>query len=579
MAIDFQPQFDFQPEQPTNTGGGEKPSLFEVAKNIPLPQPFEHLRNVATDVGENVAGIANTLKTGLYDIPKAALSLPGELAKGIVEQKIPETQIGNITRDATKGMTEDIKSFASHPIESIIKHPVSAALTFVSPGEESAIKLSPKVNSAVESRLGSIFNKLANIPERATQREGYKLPVPSASEIEQAVKNVQNVATKIKEEHGNLLNKAKENVGIPTTPEAKAESIRKYGNAFDLNLNKPLELPENFKKKAPEMSPENVPITPLKIGQEVVATAPGKPDIKMVYKMPGMMVGTHDPAFDLKTPLPAPGKTWAHPIDSTISQSTLESYGYKVPEGSPAVEATKTQPMPFKLSPHKNPNDLVVEIERFKKNLNYIHPKDRVKAASYLQDQINNHVDFTKSGDAKQGLLKQQYSDLKEIINDNSPNLQSAKSKMQSVYGVLDNLDSKLASPGKAEAFLKKLFVSKSPEAKDMLTQLAKLEALSGKPVVSRLFDKFAAKSFEPLVSRPGREVLEGTAGATALAFGHPTGAIAAGAALAAQSPKLLGKLAKNAPKGLRGLVNIGGTEANKAQLEAMMEKLKNAHK
>jgi hypothetical protein len=260
-------------------------------------------------------------------------------------------------------------------------------------------------------------------------------------------------------------------------------------------------MPENFAKQAPEM--EAAPIKPLQKGDEVTLTHPTQPPIKATYRAPSTFVDATpeqmDPIFDLKQPVKNPNANWSHPVDSTLSQSTLESYGYKIPQGMPQMEAPKTMAMPYTIGEHDTPQQLMTEINRFKQNLPYITKTDQAKTASYLQDQIVQQGVF-KQDIAKGrtfGVLKSQYGDLGNVISNSSDNLAAAKAKMGDLYDTMKSVNKKLSGEkGSAESYLRRLFTSKSPAVKDDLKALTKLDTLAGSNTVETLFKKFAGESY-----------------------------------------------------------------------------------
>lgn len=152
----------------------------------------------------------------------------------------------------------------------------------------------------------------------------------------------------------------------------------------------------------------------------------------------------------------------------------------------------------------KTPEELAKGIAKFKA-LQKGGVSDKAlngRVADALQNKINGMVDWTKSGDEIQGILKQQYKDLGDLVLDASVDLKSAKGEMAKALDVFDDLKTQLADPdksGKAEAYLRRLFTSKSAATKDTLESLAKLEHMSGKPVLSDLFKLFAGESYSTL--------------------------------------------------------------------------------
>jgi hypothetical protein len=135
----------------------------------------------------------------------------------------------------------------------------------------------------------------------------------------------------------------------------------------------------------------------------------------------------------------------------------------------------------------KSPTELVKNIAKFKAAEPSIADETtKVKLASVLQDHINQTVDWTKSGDTVDGVLKSQYKELKQIGIPDS--LKASKAKMAEVLDLTGELQSKLDEPGKAEAYLRNIVTSKSPKSKDALMAIRHLEELSGE----KIFDKIA---------------------------------------------------------------------------------------
>lgn len=559
MAIDFQPDIQFEPENTTQQSS--TPSVGDYVKNTVLPDALQQgagMAKMAYDVG---GGLIPSAMPSMADLQHPVDSITGKV----------------------KEMAEPVTNFKEYTKQ----HPVSQAMNIagLASGLGGAFKeaMPNLIPDSVMAKIPDFLNKLTEIPTKATERKGYLEKAPTQNELQTAIQNVRDVASKLQSEIGGALNKTKADAGIPTDKAEMAASVRKYGNLFNLDTSKPLQLPKQYSQNAPEMSPENTPLNPLKIGDEVTATHPDKPPVKMVYKMPGMMVGINDPAFDLKEPVPNPNASWSHPIDSTLSKSTLESYGYKVPEGTPAMQAEPSMAMAYKLGDHSKPETLMTEIERFKANQDYIAPKDRIKAASYLQDQIQSHVDWDKSGDRLQGTLKQQYGDLKQVVHDNSPELQAQKTKMEGLYDAMDGISSKLnAGPGQAEAYLRKLFTSDSPAYKDDLTALAKIDKLAGTNTLDTLFQKFAGEEYGKTLSKGGIKLMKRSlpyAIGSGL-FGHGLVGLGGEAAEGATtSPKVIGAIARNAPKiagGAKGLAAGLQLPFQTPQMQSLRDRLLN---
>jgi hypothetical protein len=421
-------------------------------------------------------------------------------------------------------------------------------LTWIAMGE----KILP---DAVKEGIPGLLRKAASIPEKATELEGYNQPIPTQAEIETGVKNVQDMVGKVWKEHGDLLNKANAEAGLPASKAEIAESNRKFGNPFGLDLNKPLAQPKNLTQMAPEM-------------EEGIA-GPVHPDGTQVF-LKGTMGGGISP--NTGQPLPKTNIWGVRNSDpnvlkaqfgdvspGSVPENVLKEKGYQLPG------QTNLTNMPYKIGAHDTAEQLQTEIERFKANLPYIDKKDQVKAASYLQDQIATTPGMDLGGAVKGktlGVLKSQRNDLAQVISGASDTLASAKSKMGDLYDIMDDVNKKLsAGPGKAESYLRTLFTSKSPAVKDDLKALAKLETLSGQPVLQTLFKKFAGEAYGQSLGQSVHTIFQ----APYAALTSPRGVI---------GPAL--RYGPGVAKGLK-FGAIGGVESNMSNLQSVGDRLKNA--
>lgn len=406
------------------------PSSLGTAFDKGVVDPY---KDAVSDAWKNIAGMTGGAIVNATKLGGEALAAPAELAQGIAKNDVQMPTVLKDTQTQTDAMAEGAKDFASHPIDSIAKHPVSTGLAIAAlAGPESIIsKILPETEASSSAKF---LKQVANMPERATQYEGYKQPIPTQDELAGAIQKVQSAVKSVWQEHGDLLNKAKKGAGIPSTEDEIVDSVRKYGNNFGLDLNKPLELPENMKHNSSPMEEDTLGATSK---------------------------------------------------DQNVS-------------GEPMPKELQ-KPMAYKLGDHDTPQQLMTEVNRFKSNLPYISKADQAKAASYLQDQIVQQGVF-KTDTAKgstMGVLKSQYRDLKDVIVGSSDNLQAAKGKMADLYNTMEDISNKISEgPGSAEAYLRRLFKSQDPSTKDDLKALTKIEVLSGKPVLTELFKKFAGEAY-----------------------------------------------------------------------------------
>lgn len=143
-----------------------------------------------------------------------------------------------------------------------------------------------------------------------------------------------------------------------------------------------------------------------------------------------------------------------------------------------------------------NPNELAKNVAVFKDNAENMAPAIRAKLADYLQNVIASKVDFSKSGGGRlNGLLKTQYGDLGDIIDNSSKGLSTAKSNMSDILDNIRFVTSKMEDPGQAQAFLKRLYSNPTGKNADYLNALRNIESMTGKETLDDLFNKFSSQS------------------------------------------------------------------------------------
>lgn len=350
----------------------------------------------------------------------------------------------------------------------------------------------------------------ASVPERAAEiakDKKFDLPSPTKADIETGVSNVQKALTEAKSKAGAVLNKAKAQLGLPVTVAEREASIAKHGNPFGVSQ------ADGLQQGATAGNPHAIPVYKDNFG-------PGGAE-RQIYNVFGDK---------------------AHP--------TIQKVGWGSSVGADILSANK---IPIKengfVKDISKPEDLVKTISEFKAKASEMNPKSRIKLASYLQDKINGMINWEKGGTVTEGILKNQYSDLGDMVNTDAVGIEGPKAEMAKTLKVFDDLESKLADktkPGAAHDFLKSLFTKESGKNADYLNRLAQLEELSGKPVLTKLFEQFAGESFAKSVGSPKLATAAAVEGATSLLHGNLLGAGGAAGYLAAQSPaaiKAAGKL------------------------------------
>lgn len=439
--IDFTPAVDFEPIQETVPKPEATPVMDTVQKTLELG-------------GTVFGGMAGATAGTLAD---PVVGPAGTVGGGIVGAGLGRaagTSFSNVIRNysnpsQTPSLGDQLKDVASSGVQGAKDQATGEAVGAVA----------KPVLTPVISRLGDTINaglaKLskwrlgASVPEKAAeiaQEAKFNLSEGSQPEIEKGVENVQKALTEAKDKAGAVLNKAKSDIGIPTSIADREASLVKYGN-------------------------------PHGLGSDVI---------------------------------------------NADTQAMLDS---------------------------KSPEELSANIAKFKQlqTSGNEDPALTARVANALQDKINNFVDWQKTGSVTEGVLKQQYKDLGNIVTDNAVGLQGAKGEMSKVLNVFDDLKGKLDSdtPGKAEQFLRNLFTKDNPTNRGYLDKLAQLEHISGKPVLSDLFKQFTGESFSNTMGSPKLASAAAAEGATALMHLNPFGTAASVGYLGAQSPALIKTLGK----------------------------------
>lgn len=195
--------------------------------------------------------------------------------------------------------------------------------------------------------------------------------------------------------------------------------------------------------------------------------------------------------------------------------------------------------------------ELAKKIQSFNKQLASMPEKDRIAKGLLLREQIDSAVNFSNKqvnpiSSGEESTFKEFRKQINKMLDSHpiTKGLRDAEANFSKSAQVYDELQAKLSEEGKAQEFLKKVFESDSPVYKDWRNKLAKLEAISGQPLLTDLFKKFAGDEAGKLVGRP---YVAGLA-----AGGLFVNPLFAGTTLIAQSPKALTSIAK-------GLTKAGG--------------------
>lgn len=134
----------------------------------------------------------------------------------------------------------------------------------------------------------------------------------------------------------------------------------------------------------------------------------------------------------------------------------------------------------------------------------------------------------------------------------NGKAIRATEKKFSEMADIYDDLQKKISEEGKGEDFLRKVFESDAAVYKDWRGKLAHLEQVTGKPLLTDLFKKFAGEEAGKLVGRPYVAGL-----AIGGMFVNP---LFASLTLTAQSPKAMTSLA-------RGIIKTGSGLSKAASL------------
>lgn len=469
----------------------------------------------------------------------------GTAASNVIRNYMRPDQTPNLTdqfKDVGQSAVQGAKDQATGEAAGALAKPVIASLgDFVNSG---LAKLS-------KWKLG------ASVPERAAEiakDKKFDLATPTKADIETGVSNVQKALTEAKNKAGTVLNEAKAKLGLPVTVAEREAAIAKHGNPFGVSQ------AEGMQQGVATGDPHAIPVYKDNFG-------PGGAE-RQIYNVFGDK---------------------AHP--------TIQKVGWGSSVGE---DVLKTNKIPIKENPFvkdvSKPEDLVKTISDFKAKAPNMDPKSRIKLASYLQDKINGLINWEKGGTVTEGILKNQYSDLGDMVNTEAVGIEGPKAEMAKTLKVFDDLESKLADktkPGAAHDFLKSLFTRESGKNADYLKRLAQLEELSGKPVLTKLFEQFAGESFAKTIGSPKLASAAAAEGAASIFHGNIPGVVGSAGYLAAQSPaaikaagKLSSSIAASTMKGLNSklAVPVGISikdrlsDKSSREMQSLRDRL-NAHK
>lgn len=100
-----------------------------------------------------------------------------------------------------------------------------------------AAKAWPMLKNAGTNVLKKILSIGGKVPDKAIEagaKAGWKIPASSPEEVTEAVTNVQSALKNAVDDAGSVLDKAKSEIGIPTTVEERKQAVKRFGNVFGI---------------------------------------------------------------------------------------------------------------------------------------------------------------------------------------------------------------------------------------------------------------------------------------------------------------------------------------------------------
>ncbi len=573
----------------------EKYPQYKSSVELPSSQPAEKQPSQLLDTAQKTMELGGTVFGGIAGgAAGSALGPAGTVAGGVAGAGLGRalgTQVGEtIKRYAGESKTPSILDQFKQLGESGAQGAKDQAT-----GEAVGAVAKPVVSwlgDAVNKGLAKLSKwKLgASVSEKGAEiaaNKRFDLPKVSEGDIETGVSNVQKALTEAKDKAGKVLNEAKSGLGLPVTVEERVAALKEHGNVFGFGKAEKADIAKSFGDKYGGVS-QHMPDTLKSFAMEALDNPNG-----------------YEKVIDKRLEDLTRAKAIQLPSGNTAFESVSGKQGgaQSIPFANKDIAQQFKQEVMGKLDElvsfaHpdaiKQPEQLAVAIKNFDDHAAGMSTSSRVKTASMLQDKINGMVNWDKSGTVTEGLLKNQYTKLGEFVNDEAVGMKGAKAEMAKTLKVFDDLESRLADkskPGAAQDFLKSLFTKTSGKNQDYLNRLAQLEELSGKPVLTKLFDQFAGKEFSTHIGSPRLASAAAAEGGTALWHLNAPGVLGAVGYLGAQSPALIktvGKASDTASKAalaalksqgavptLTALKGLQSLKTNPA-LQSLYDKMKN---
>jgi hypothetical protein len=437
MAIDFKPQFDFQPEASQESPKPQETSMGDVAKQalqsgLSASPEFNKPLSLAEDaspMGAIKGGAQAALET-LKDPTRlsATSQQPGDIAGEAVKEKTGSSVAGFATKMALDPMTWTFGA------EINPKSLIEAAKEKASGLKDSIINLFK--TPATEEELASATKNVQDAMVKARSSIGKKLGEMRGTD-EKALDRLSDIAEK------------------GTNPEMTPQEVAKMHKDY-------------FSSRAPEMEEAGMQVPPEM-----------KPKIEVYNK--GTMGGGISP----NTGKPMPKVTiWGVKGDP----AEVAKLGFGENPGSIPEDVLKQ---------HGLLPDVSVKGPQFGSPKEEIQHLLKMRQGMYDQiskktlDQSGNIVKAVSGDDERafQAGIKQINDKIAKLPGGEA--IRAQEQKFSQIAGIYDDLQSKLSEPNKAQAFLKRIFTNPTGVNKDYIHKIAQADELTGGNLLEQLQEAF----------------------------------------------------------------------------------------
>lgn len=387
------------------------------------------------------------------DYPQAALNAitPAIQAVEPTEALRAAAETGKALYSNPSGTLSALTQPFLHPIEYTKEHPVQQALNLGMIGTSLG-----DIAESTTSGLSDISSKLA---DTLTEK-------PTSSDIETAVSNVQDALNTSRKMAVNKLNDVKEQFAESPDFQARVNRLGETSSLSDLKD----EYNNYMQSRAPQMEEAGM--------QPPQGIQPQQIPNVQVYSKGVMGKGTPNETtiWGVKGDPAEISKLGYGNDPGSIPANVLQKFGLLDDSGNPLT--VKQGPI---FASSKEEIGYLINLRQ--------QLQDKIRTS--MIDQSGNTVKAVGSID--EGTIRGMISRINDKIGSlpGGDTIREAETHFSNAQSVFDDLQSKMAEPGQAEGFLKRVLTSDNPLYKDYRNKLATLENVTNQPVISNLKDLF----------------------------------------------------------------------------------------